>query len=356
MTDPNPSRENVARLLLRRAGLATLIFVLAGVGVGVWWQTRDRGVPTGAVPEAAISGDTDTAANADQGDQLLGRARTALNERRLLAPAGDNAVEYYLRAREVEASYAAARLALLDLIAPAVSAVESSIAAGDLVEAQRQFELLRRMGASELSLGPLSAQLEGAQLRIERAEELAAQAVAATPDAEPPPAVAAAAETAAPVPATAAATPGTTTPVVTPAPSVPPAPATPATVTSTPKAPIAEPAAEPASTAGASMAANASAVAATPRIEEPRQLIDVRPAYPSAAVQRRIEGWVELEVAIGSDGEVQEVKVVRSEPARVFDREAIRAAQRWRFEPRRENGVAVATRVRKTLSFKLGTR
>ena len=52
---------------------------------------------------------------------------------------------------------------------------------------------------------------------------------------------------------------------------------------------------------------------------------------------------------------VQEVAVVRSEPSRIFDREAIRAAQRWRFEPRRENGVAVESRVRKTVSFRLGT-
>jgi protein TonB len=88
-------------------------------------------------------------------------------------------------------------------------------------------------------------------------------------------------------------------------------------------------------------------------VEEARQIVDVLPAYPAQAWQRKVEGWVELELALAASGEVIEIEVVRSEPPRIFDREAIRAAQRWRFEPRRENGVPVATRVRKTVTFRL---
>ena len=87
-------------------------------------------------------------------------------------------------------------------------------------------------------------------------------------------------------------------------------------------------------------------------IVEARQTVDVLPAYPSQARQRRVDGWVELEFAVGPDGKVGDIVVVGSEPPRIFDREAVRAAARWRFEPRRENGVAVATRLRKTVSFK----
>ena len=89
------------------------------------------------------------------------------------------------------------------------------------------------------------------------------------------------------------------------------------------------------------------------KIVEPRQVVDVVPNYPQAARQRRVEGWVELEFAIGADGKVDDVSVVRSDPPQIFDREAVRAAVRWRFEPRREDGVAVATRGRKVLNFQL---
>ncbi len=360
MTDPNPNAGNIARSALRTAAPAILIVVLAGVGVGAWWLTRDRSGSPADGPVAATSSNNATAQSADRGNLLLASARTALNERRLLAPAGDNAVEYYLQAREVEATYAAARLALLDLIAPAVSAVEGSIAAGDLLEAHRQFELLRRMGASELSLGPLNKQLEEARLSIERAEQLAAEAAASPPVAvsSPAPPEATAMQSSAPTPPSAEVS---SQPAAEPAPVDPAVPVSASTAsTSAPAAsapaPVAAPVADPVPASGAPVAAAADASTATLRIQEPRQLLDVRPAYPASAFQRRIEGWVELELDIGSDGAVQDVKVVRSEPTRVFDREAIRAAQRWRFEPRRENGVAVATRVRKTVSFKLGTR
>jgi protein TonB len=91
------------------------------------------------------------------------------------------------------------------------------------------------------------------------------------------------------------------------------------------------------------------------QVDEARQIVDVRPAYPAQARQRKVEGWVELELALSASGEVVGVEVVRSEPTRIFDREAVRAAQRWRFEPRKENGVPVATRVRKTVTFRLGS-
>ena len=43
--------------------------------------------------------------------------------------------------------------------------------------------------------------------------------------------------------------------------------------------------------------------------------------------------WFVTLAALGADGNVAEVSVVRSEPTRIFDREAVRAAQRWRFPP-----------------------
>ncbi|MCG6118386.1 MAG: energy transducer TonB [Aquimonas sp.] len=75
-----------------------------------------------------------------------------------------------------------------------------------------------------------------------------------------------------------------------------------------------------------------------------------RPAlrYPPMAERRRIEGEVELEFTINADGSVSEVRVLRSQPEGIFDREASGAMERWRFAP-----PAQAMRARRVLEFKL---
>jgi periplasmic protein TonB len=42
---------------------------------------------------------------------------------------------------------------------------------------------------------------------------------------------------------------------------------------------------------------------------------------------------VEVEFTVGTDGSVTSARVVRSNPRRVFDREALDAVNRWRFQP-----------------------
>jgi protein TonB len=78
------------------------------------------------------------------------------------------------------------------------------------------------------------------------------------------------------------------------------------------------------------------------------------PNYPPAAARNRQDGWVEVEFTIGADGSVQNAHVTASEPARVFDREAVNAVQRAKFEPKLENGQAVASTLRRRIEFKLG--
>jgi TonB family protein len=56
------------------------------------------------------------------------------------------------------------------------------------------------------------------------------------------------------------------------------------------------------------------------------------PKYPSRAERKGIEGWVHLSFAIQPDGSVNEVKVMASEPEGVFEREAVAALTRWRFQ------------------------
>ena len=78
------------------------------------------------------------------------------------------------------------------------------------------------------------------------------------------------------------------------------------------------------------------------------------PVYPIAAARNRQEGWVEVEFTVSPDGSVQNAHVTGSQPQRIFDREAIAAVQRAKFQPRVENGQAVASTLRRRIEFKLG--
>ncbi|WP_298184495.1 energy transducer TonB [uncultured Pseudomonas sp.] len=82
-------------------------------------------------------------------------------------------------------------------------------------------------------------------------------------------------------------------------------------------------------------------------------LNDVSPEYPRYALQRGIEGHVKLAFTINRAGTVENVRVVEASPQNVFEREARRAAVRWRFAPRTEGGLAVAREAVKTLYFRL---
>lgn len=85
-------------------------------------------------------------------------------------------------------------------------------------------------------------------------------------------------------------------------------------------------------------------------------LNEVLPVYPDSARRRGIEGYVKLAFTITPDGKVENVRVVESSPKNVFDREARRAAVRWRFSPRNEGGRSVSREAVKTLQFRLEKR
>ncbi len=82
-------------------------------------------------------------------------------------------------------------------------------------------------------------------------------------------------------------------------------------------------------------------------------LNEVLPEYPDQARRRGIEGHVKLAFTITAQGRVEDIRVIESSPANVFDRSARRAAARWRFAPRTEDGQAVAREAVKTLEFRL---
>ncbi|HRO28508.1 MAG TPA: energy transducer TonB, partial [Luteimonas sp.] len=70
------------------------------------------------------------------------------------------------------------------------------------------------------------------------------------------------------------------------------------------------------------------------------------PRYPADALRSGTSGEVQVEFTVDVDGSVSNARVVRSQPARTFDREALNAVRRWRFEP-----VDAPVTTRRTINF-----
>jgi protein TonB len=90
-----------------------------------------------------------------------------------------------------------------------------------------------------------------------------------------------------------------------------------------------------------------------PVVKEARLLKQVDPEYPREAQREGVEGSIELRLTVKADGKVADIEVVQADPADIFERAAISAVRRWRYEPRREDGVAVDSRTRVRLEFRL---
>jgi protein TonB len=70
-------------------------------------------------------------------------------------------------------------------------------------------------------------------------------------------------------------------------------------------------------------------------------LVNIQPTYPTRAAQRGIEGWAQVAFTVTETGGVRDVNIVDAEPAGMFDQASIRAAERFRFQPRVVNGQPV---------------
>jgi protein TonB len=64
-----------------------------------------------------------------------------------------------------------------------------------------------------------------------------------------------------------------------------------------------------------------------------KRIRSVPPEYPERALAQKITGSVTLEFLVNAKGEPTDVRVVSAEPAGTFDRSAIAAVKRWRYEP-----------------------
>ena len=89
-------------------------------------------------------------------------------------------------------------------------------------------------------------------------------------------------------------------------------------------------------------------------VETPRLLREVKPQYTAQAMRAKIQGEVLLECIVQPDGQVGNIRVVRSlDAAFGLDQEAIKAARQWRFAPGTKQGQPVAVLVTIAIAFTL---
>ncbi|HWT15086.1 MAG TPA: energy transducer TonB [Patescibacteria group bacterium] len=256
--------------------------------------------------------------------ELLASATRAMNEDRLVAPAGDNAIESYLQVLAREPNNVSATQALVDLFPLAAGNAEREIVNRNLDEAARIVAMLDQASPGSYTVSTLKSKLNAARTQLQREEERRLAQETAAQQREQAAATAAAAP-----PPVAAPAPPTRTAQAEPRPTeTAPAQAAP----TEPPTPVAQPVAES---------------------REPVLVRQVRPTYPAAAARRKQEGWVEVSFTVGTDGSVSDANVLRAQPRGVFDRDAVRAVSQWQFEPALANGKAVSRQLTRRIEFAL---
>ena len=276
-------------------------------------------------------------------EELREAASQALRDNRMYAPAGDNAIEYYLALRDKTPDDASVKSALTDLLPYTLIAAEQNMAREDFEEGQRLIALIEKVDPKAPALPRLKQGItrgvEVAALRTtEETERVKREAEAKTKQlgeqqklAEQRTREAAAAQQ---IAAQQAATP---------------AAAAPASVAQDAERQAA--ARREAEQRQQQAAAQAAAAAAARQTAAPtlRPVSTPAPRYPADALRSNTSGEVLVEITVGTDGSVTSARVLRATPARTFDREALAAVKRWRFEP-----VAAPVTTRRTLAFSPG--
>ncbi|MCW8807871.1 MAG: energy transducer TonB [Rhodanobacter sp.] len=319
-----------------------VIAIFALLAVGAWFLIilphqelimSDSGghpsTPVATATHAALPAPVDVAGM--DINQLLGEARKAINEQRYLAPAGNNAFEFYLRVLEKQPGNRVASDALRETFPFAANSAEQSINSRDFNGAQRQIELLAKADPANFTLTILRSKLD-AQRKLQdkqqqeatdqqKAQDLAAakaaaDKLAADKLAEQQKTLLAEQEKAK-------------------------------------QAGAAQRSKQQATGAGTDAVAANAAAAGSAQNSQAVLVQEVAPTYPRAALRARRSGWVVVSFTINPNGRTSDVQVVDSQPRRLFDRAATDAVRRYRFTPAMKDGVAVSTVSRQRIDFSL---
>jgi len=123
---------------------------------------------------------------------------------------------------------------------------------------------------------------------------------------------------------------------------------------SAPSAPAAEPAEAPTPTthpSPASATRRASSGEPPPVVREAKLVRSVVPDYPSAAKRDGILGSVDLDVTVSSQGTVEDISVVSATPPDMFEKSAVAAVRKWKYDPRFVDGLPSKAHVKVHLEF-----
>ncbi|CAH6813776.1 Ferric siderophore transport system, periplasmic binding protein TonB [Vibrio chagasii] len=71
-------------------------------------------------------------------------------------------------------------------------------------------------------------------------------------------------------------------------------------------------------------------------------LYRVEPRYPAKALKRGAEGHVIMSFTIDETGRPIDIQVTDANPRRMFEREAMRALKKWKYQPKVVDGKAIA--------------
>lgn len=297
-----------------------------------------------AKPDAAarVVAPTADAPIVDSTPELMRRANQAFRDDRIVDPAGDNATELFLAVRERDPAYPGLSEALVEIMPLANFAFDSAIRNRDAAEAARLHGLIARIDANSAITQIASSRLAGLTQSIADEQADAEAARVATnaakrtrvADASPSPSHAVTGSTSsASAPASNATRAASSSSLASP---VRPAAATPV----------------PPPVAGTPVPATTIATTTATAIRPPQPIAKIAPDYPPQARSRKIEGFVELEFRVTVNGGTEDIRVVRSEPEGLFDRNAVRALMRWKFKPAERNGVPEAATTRTTMNFR----
>ncbi|UXI69272.1 TonB family protein [Tahibacter amnicola] len=97
------------------------------------------------------------------------------------------------------------------------------------------------------------------------------------------------------------------------------------------------------------------AVAVTEPVVETAQPLPTQyipPAYPETALMRGVEGQVELTYYVDAAGIARDIRVERADPPGVFERAAVSALSKWRFQTGTD--ATASSRFARTFVFSLG--
>jgi len=331
-----------ARGAVRPVAIA-IVAVIAMLAVGAWFliiKPHQELVMTdaGGHPSSPVSVATQAAppppANVAAMDinQLLSEARKAMNEQRYLAPVGNNAFEFYLRALEKQPGNQVATDALRETFPFAATSAEQSINSRDFNEAQRQIDLLAKADPTNFTLTILRSKLDAQRKLLDKqqqetvdqqkAVQLAAQKAAADKleadklaDQQK-----ALTEQQKQKQAPVVAQPSQQTAAVS----------------------------KPAATEGASAAGGTGG-----QSSEAVLVKGASPNYPRAALQSQQTGWVVVSFTVDPEGRTRDIRVVDAQPRTVFDHAAVDAVNRYRFTPAMKDGVAVSSTRQQKIEFNL---